>query len=300
VIDKQGRIVTNNHVVAEADQIEVRFSDGTAADATVVGRDPYSDLAVIKVDVAQDKLTPVELGDSSTLLPGQRVIAIGNPFGLAGTMTTGIVSAVGRTMPEASSQNGPVFSNPEIIQTDAAINPGNSGGPLLDSHGRVIGVNTAIQATGFAFGGQASNSGVGFAVPVNTVKRVSQAIIAEGAVHYAYLGLSAREGSLSQVADELNLNVKEGVLVVEVTPGGPADKAGIQAGNADQTVSVNGAELPTGGDVITAFNGKPLKQFSDLLSELSLKKPGDTVTLTIVRDGHTQDVKVQLGERPSN
>jgi 2-alkenal reductase len=193
-----------------------------------------------------------------------------------------------------------VFSNPEIIQTDAAINPGNSGGPLLDSHGRVIGVNTAIQSTNSGMMGQPSNSGVGFAVPVNTVKRVSQALIANGNVSYAYLGLTAGNAPLSEIADELKLNVKEGVLVVDVAPNGPADKAGIRGGNADETIDVHGASIPTGGDIITAFNGAPVKQFSDLLSKLATAKPGETVTLTIIRDGHQQDVKVQLGERPSN
>jgi 2-alkenal reductase len=308
VFDKQGHIVTNNHVVADASTINVIFSDGTSAKAKVVGTDSYSDLAVIQVDVPADKLVPVELGDSSNLQPGQKVIAIGNPYGLAGTMTTGIVSAVGRTLPETGSQpnndnsstSTGSFINPEIIQTDAAINPGNSGGPLLDSRGLVIGVNTAIRSASTGATGQASNSGIGFAVPVNTVKRVAPQLISEGKISYPYLGITSRDGlKLSTIADKLGVNVTDGVLVFEVVPNGPAAKAGLRGGNARDTIDVQGAPVPLGGDIITAYNGQPVKDYTDLISKLtSLSKPGDTVTLTILRDGKQQDIKLTVGERP--
>ena len=303
VIDKQGHIVTNNHVVANADTIEVSFPDGTTASAKVIGRDTYSDLAVIKVDLPADKLTPVELGDSSNLHPGQTVIAIGNPFGLAGTMTKGIISAIGRTLPETSDQSSSTtgsFINPEIIQTDAAINPGNSGGPLLDSHGRVIGVNTAIRSSSTIVGGQASNSGIGFAVPVNTVKRVAPALIADGALRYPYLGITSRDGlKLSSIADQLGVDVKDGVLVIETITGGPAAKAGLRGGSQDRTITVQGAPIQLGGDIIITFNGKTVKDYNDLISQLtSTTKPGDVVTLGIIRDGKQQEIKVTVGERP--
>ncbi len=303
VIDLKGHIVTNNHVVAGADTVEVSFADGTTVPAKVTGRDPYADLAVIQVDMPADKLTPVELGDSNGLLPGQTVIAIGNPFGLAGTMTKGIISAIGRTLPETGDQSTTgtgSFINPEIIQTDAAINPGNSGGPLLDSHGRVIGVNTAIRSTTSVAGGQPSNSGIGFAVPVNTIKRVVPALIADGTIRYPYLGITSRDGlQLSSIAEQLNANVKEGVLVIEVVPNGPADKAGLRGGDPQRTVTIQGAPIQLGGDIITAFNGNPVKDYTDLIAQLTATtKPGETVTLTIIRDGKQQDVKVTVSERP--
>ena len=299
VIDKKGHIITNNHVVADADEIEVSFSDGTTVPAKVVGKDPYSDLAVIKVDLPAEQLVVAELGESDNLHPGQKVIAIGNPFGLAGTMTTGIISAIGRTLPESGNQTGGSFINPEIIQTDAAINPGNSGGPLLNSHGRVIGVNAAIR-TNNATAGSASNSGIGFAIPVNTVKRVSAALIKEGSIRYPYLGITSRDGlSIAAIAEELKVNVKQGVLIFGVLPNGPADKAGLRGGDEKNTTTVQGAPIPLGGDIIIAFNGAPVKDYTDLIGQLTATtKPGDTVTLTIIRDGKQQDVKVIVGERP--
>jgi Trypsin-like serine proteases, typically periplasmic, contain C-terminal PDZ domain len=217
LIDTGGHIVTNNHVVEGADTIWVTFSDGSLREAEVLGTDPFSDLAVLKVDDLPPGAVPLELGDSDTLQVGQRVIAIGNPFGLQGTMTVGVISALGRVLPTVTTATGGSFSNPEIIQTDAAINPGNSGGPLLDSAGRVVGVNTAIRTT------TGGNMGVGFAVPVNTVKRIVPHLISEGTYHYPYLGITAdNRFTLAQLAHELDLPVTHGVLVSAVEPGGPA------------------------------------------------------------------------------
>lgn len=293
VIDKKGHIVTNNHVVAGGTRIDVRFSDGTAARATIVGTDPYADLAVIRVNVPESELVPVELADSSIVRPGQKVIAIGNPFGLAGTMTSGIVSALGRTLPESS------YVNPGIIQTDAAINPGNSGGPLLDLRGRVIGVNTAIR-TASAVAGTASNSGIGFAVPANTVKRVAQQLIESGQVRYPFLGITSQDDlNLGEIADDARLPVKSGVLVIDVTEGGPADRAGLRGGSTTRVLTWRGRQIPLGGDIIVALNGQPVRDFQELIAQLNeTAKPGDAVTLRVVRDGNQTDIRVTLGERP--
>ncbi len=291
VIDKEGHIVTNNHVVAEADGLLVTFSDGTTTSAEVIGRDPDADLALIKVNLPAEQLVPVELADSDLVRVGERVVAIGNPFGLEGTMTLGIVSALGRTLPGESS-----YSNPEIIQTDAAINPGNSGGPLLDTQGRVVGVNTAIRSTNGAAGGQPSNSGVGFVVPSNTVKRVVEALKTTGKVSYPYLGLGGGV-SVARLAGQVDLPVKQGVLVEKVLPGGPSAKAGLRAGTDERLVA--GIPVVIGGDIITEFNGQPVHDYSDLIAKLvKTSKPGDTVTLTIWRDGKQSSVQVTLGERP--
>ena len=297
VIDTAGHIVTNNHVVAEADALYVNFADGSSSPAEVVGRDPYSDLAVIKVNKPANELTPVEMGNSDEVVPGMRVVAIGNPFGLEGTMTTGIVSAVGRTLPEGEGTSS--YSNPEIIQTDAAINPGNSGGPLINSRGQVIGVNTAIRTDNSTANGTASNSGVGFVVPINTVKRVSQAIMETGSVHYPYLGIQASNYfRVSEITDDLNLGVKQGTMVSEVVENGPAAKAGIHG--ATGTKVVRGVQVPVGGDIITAINGSPVKDFNDLIAQLTRSSNvGDTVTLTVWRDGQSLDLPVTLAERPN-
>ncbi len=291
VIDKEGHIVTNNHVVAEADSLLVTFSDGTTTKADVVGTDPDADLALIKVNLPADQLVPIELADSDQVRVGQRVVAIGNPFGLEGTMTLGIVSALGRTLPGESS-----YSNPEIIQTDAAINPGNSGGPLLDTRGRVIGVNTAIRSTNGSASGQPSNSGVGFVVPSNTVKRVVEALKTEGRVRYPYLGLGGGV-AVARLAGELDVPVKQGVLVQRVLQGGPSARAGLRGGTDQQLVA--GVPIFVGGDIITAFNGKPVNDYDQLIATLVRDaKVGDTITLTIWRDGKQMDLKVTLDERP--
>ena len=292
VIDTRGHIVTNDHVVEEADAVQVVFSDGTVADAQVLGRDPYSDLAVIRVDVPSERLVPLELGDSSTLRVGQRVVAIGNPFGLDGTMTVGIVSALGRTLPAQVIQGNGRFSNPEIIQTDAAINPGNSGGPLLDTRGRVVGVNTAIRSV------MGVNSGVGFAVPVNTVKRIVPYLIEEGVYHYPYLGISCQSSlSLAELEGPLELPVTRGVLVSEVITGTAAAQAGLQGG--DYEVEVKGVQVKAGGDIIVAIDGYELRNFDDLIAYLVREtEVGQRVVLTVIRDEEELEIPVILGERP--
>jgi 2-alkenal reductase len=293
VIDTDGYIVTNNHVVVEADIVQVTFSDGGMAEAQVLGRDPYSDIAVIEVSVSSERLVPLELGDSSALQVGERVIAIGNPFGLEGTMTVGVVSAVGRTLAAQVLEGVGNFSNPEIIQTDAAINPGNSGGPLLDIRGRVVGVNTAIRSeTGV-------NSGIGFAVPVDTVKRIVPHLIEDGTYRYPYLGIEAQTFfSLAQLADPLGLPVTRGVLISEVTAGTAAARAGLRGG--DREVTVMGVPVKVGGDIIVAIDGYELRDFDDLIAYLVREtEVGQEAVLTIVRDGEELEVPVTLGERPS-
>ncbi len=296
VIDTDGHIVTNNHVVTDADEVRVTFSDGTVLIADVLGTDIYSDLAVLKVDPPKDKeLITVELGDSDNLLVGQRVVAIGNPFGLSGSMTVGIVSAVGRTLPAGVTNTG-VFSNPLIIQTDAAINPGNSGGPLLNSQGEVIGVNGAIRTeTG-------SNTGVGFAIPVNTVKRIASQIIENGKVEYPYLGISANGGvTLAELAVEYDLPVTYGVLISEVSPGFSADRAGLRGGDPEDEVSFRGSLVRLGGDIIIAIDDYPIRDFDQLIGYLvSYTSVGEEITVTIVRDGETLDIPVTLDARPDD
>ncbi|MBO9371114.1 MAG: trypsin-like peptidase domain-containing protein [Chloroflexi bacterium] len=292
LIDTEGHIVTNHHVVRGADTIWVTFSDGSLREAKVLGTDPFSDLAVLKVEDLPPSAVPLELGDSDTLQVGQRVIAIGNPFGLQGTMTVGVISALGRVLPTVTTATGGSFSNPEIIQTDAAINPGNSGGPLLDSAGRVVGVNTAIRTT------TGGNMGVGFAVPVNTVKRIVPRLISEGTYRYPYLGITAdNRFTLAQLARELDLPVTQGVLVSAVEPGGPADRAGIRGGT--RTVRVLGTTVQVGGDIIIAIDGHPIRDFNELIAYLVREtEVGQVVTVTIVRDGKQMDISVRLGERP--
>jgi len=292
VIDTEGHIITNNHVVEEADIVRVTFSDGSVAgDAQVLGRDPYSDLAVILVDVSPERLVPLELGDSSTLQVGQRVVAIGNPFGLEGTMTVGVVSALGRTLP-AQMVEIAGFRNPEIIQTDAAINPGNSGGPLLDTRGRVIGVNTAIRSmTGL-------NSGIGFAVPVNSVKHIVPHLIEEGIYHYPYLGIeSSHLFTVAELAGPLGLPVTCGVLISKVQPGTAAARAGLRGG--DREVDVMGVTIMAGGDVIVAIDRHELRDFDDLIAYLVREtEVGQEVVLTVVRGEEELEILVTLGERP--
>jgi len=289
VIDKEGHIVTNNHVVEDAAELQVTFHDGTVVRAEIIGRDPDSDLAVIRVDVSASRLYPVELGDSDTLEIGQRAMAVGNPFGLRGTLTTGIISGLGRSLPlgRASAVIGGRFSIPEIIQTDAAINPGNSGGPLLDSEGHVIGVNTAYDATA---------GGIGFAVPVNTVKRVVPRLIKDGHYAYPWLGITGTDLSLD-IVEAMELSVDRGAIVIAVTPDSPADRAGLRGSN--ETVEITGGQITIGGDVIVAIDEQRVDYFEDILVYiLRYTEVGLRVELTIIRDGRERLVEVILGERP--
>ncbi|MBN1955822.1 MAG: trypsin-like peptidase domain-containing protein [Anaerolineae bacterium] len=292
LIDDEGHIVTNNHVIEAADAIYVTFNDGSIRQATVLGRDADSDLAVLHVDDVPADAAPLELGDSGGLSVGQRVVAIGNPFGLQGTMTMGIISGLGRSLPGRVAAGGGVFSNPEIIQTDAPINPGNSGGPLLDYYGRVIGVNTAIRTTG------TGNMGIGFAVPVNTVKLIVPHLIAEGEYRYPYLGIySENRFTIAQLAYELDLPTSHGVLVSSVTPGGPAALAGVRGGT--RTATVLGETVQVGGDIIVAIDGDQVADFYGLIAYLIREtQVGQTVVLTVLRNGEELQIPVELGERP--
>ena len=297
VLDTEGHIVTNAHVVRDAQEILVTFYNGAVAEAELVGYDDYSDLAVISVPVDKANLLPVTLGDSNDLHVGQRVIAIGNPFGLQGSMTEGIISALGRSLPSAQMLDARYqrYSNPSIIQVDASVNPGNSGGPLLDTYGRVIGINTAIRSDTGVF------QGIAFAVPVNTMKRIVPQLIENGEAQYPWLGISSlsNEGgySVAALADELGLPVQYGVLVTGVADNSPAAHAGLQAGT--DFVEVRGMQIARDADIIVAINGETVHDIDELVAYLvENASPGDTVVLTIVRGGQTLDVDVTLGVRP--
>ncbi|MCP4166081.1 MAG: PDZ domain-containing protein [Chloroflexi bacterium] len=286
VIDRDGHIVTNRHVVQGAQSLVVQFYDGILAPAEIIGFDRDTDLAVIKVDPRGLDLRPVSFGNIGELRVGDRVIVIGNPFGNANTLTTGIVSALGRQINLFDT----VFQLPEVIQTDAAINPGNSGGPILNAKGEVIGVAFMLQSETRA------NSGIGFGIPVYFVERVSAAIIEDGEYHHAYLGIRGNGLSPFEI-QALGLDVDSGVLVAEVLQDTPADKAGLRGGTDAR--SVEGAQFLIGGDIIVGIDGQPIKIFNDLLAYLGRHTgPGDTVILTIVRDGETLDISVTLEPRP--
>jgi 2-alkenal reductase len=296
VVDGEGHIVTNEHVVAQADRVEVDFSSGTKAWAELLGSDGNADLAVLQVDVPSEALAPLTLGDSSQVRVGETVVAIGNPFGLAGTMTVGIVSGLGRTLDsDSAAPGGGFFSSGDIIQTDAAINPGNSGGPLLDLQGEVIGVNRAILTETFTVTGSPANSGVGFAIPVNLVRRVVEAIIAEGEYQYPYLGITSLGNLDLQTVEELGLPQETGAYVADVTPGGPADQAGVRGGSRSENVEA----VPPGGDLIIRIDGVPVREFSDLLTYLvNYTEVGQEVVLTILRQGDEIEIPVTIGARP--
>ena len=288
VWDQQGRVVTNFHVIANADRVMVILSDGTEVEAEILGSDPDSDLAVLQVEVPDGGLPAVNLGDSDALKVGQLVTAIGNPFGQEFTITSGIVSALGRTI---RSGNSP-FSIPKVIQTDAAINPGNSGGPLLDREGRVIGINTQIITQSGA------NSGIGFAIPINTAKQVVPSLISEGRFEYAWLGISGQPVD-TEVANLMDLpDGTRGALVVDVTKDGPADDGGVRG--SDKTTTVQGVTFALGGDVITAIDGVKIEGLDDLIAYLNQRtRPGDQVVLEVIRDGKdSQEITVKLGARP--
>ncbi|MBK8984711.1 MAG: trypsin-like peptidase domain-containing protein [Chloroflexi bacterium] len=293
VYSDEGYIITNNHVVEGANKITVVFADGTEADATLIGTDPGSDLAVIQVDVPASKLNPVPVGSSDDLKVGQFVIAIGNPFGLDGSMTSGIISGLGRTLPaDTTTVTGSRFSIPAIIQTDAAINPGNSGGPLLNLAGEVIGVNTAIATESGTF------SGVGYAVPAATVRQVVPQIIETGEIAHPWIGISGREMN-GTLAEAMNMDADQrGVLVVEVVAGGPSDKAGLRA--SSDLVTIDGFEAAIGGDIIVGINGQQVVKFDDLLSYIVQKTAvGDTINLTVLRGGEQVEVSLTLEARPT-
>ncbi len=294
VWDTNGDIVTNNHVVDGASKIEVTFSDGTTVPAKVVGQDPYSDLAVIKVDVSADKLSPVTLADSTQLKVGEVAIAIGNPYGFSGSMTVGTVSGLGRVLPtsQVDQTSGASYSIPDVIQTDASINPGNSGGVLVNDLGQVIGVTSALESA------SGSSSGIGFAIPSEIVKQVVPSLISTGKYDHPYLGISGIDMT-PDIAQAMNLPTDtRGALVEEVTSGGPADKAGLKASNT--TVTINGVQGTVGGDVITSIDGNPIKSMSDLIAYLAIHtQVGQTISLSILRDGKTQTVQMTLGTRPT-
>jgi 2-alkenal reductase len=289
VYDTEGHIVTNHHVVEGATSIEVDFPSGFKTRARVLGTDPDSDLAALQLDSLPEQLAPLPLGDSDQVRVGQRVAAIGNPFGYRGTMTLGIVSGLGRTLESTRRTESGTFSAPDIIQTDAAINRGNSGGPLLNLQGEVIGVNKALESeTG-------ENSGVGFAIASNTIRQVVPYLIRDGKFVYPYLGISSLDVISLHVQEVLGLPQANGVYVTSVTPNGPAALGGVKADSA----SLASEDLRGDGDLIVAVDGRAVTVLGDLLSYLiNHKRPGQEVMLTILRAGQTVEVKVALGERP--
>lgn len=297
VIDNEGHILTNYHVIENALEIELAFPSGYRAEGEVIGTDLDSDIAVIKADIPEEELAPLPLGNSSETKVGETVIAIGNPYGLSGTMTVGIVSARGRlldSMREAPS--GSYFSAADLIQTDAAINPGNSGGPLLNIRGEVIGINRAIRTNGESSEGILSNTGIGFAVPIDIARRVVPYLIRDGNYDYPYLGIVSRENMTLAELEVIDLpRNSRGAYVLSVPEGSPADQAGV-VGGSEPTAFAN---LQAGGDLITAVDGQAIKNFSDLLTYLvTNKSPGDILDLTILRDGQELVISVELGIRP--
>ena len=284
VIDDDGHILTNAHVVEGAEDISVEIGDdGEQREAKLVGADPSSDVALLDVE-EDDELTSLELGDSGAVSVGDPVVAIGNPFGLDRTVTSGIVSAKAR---QITAPNG--FSISDVIQTDAAVNPGNSGGPLLDSAGRVIGINSQIASN------SGSNDGVAFAVPIETARDVVDQLLEDGSVERAYLGITG--GDITpEAVDALDLPVEAGAIVDQVYAGGPAADAGLRGSDGE---SGSGAQaFPTGGDVITELNGEPIEGMEDVISAVNDDKPGDEIVLTVIRDGSEKELTVTLGERP--
>ncbi len=288
VYDTEGHIVTNQHVIDQADKVTVRFSDGTVLPAKIVGSVKDSDLAVVEYDKTKVDVKPLKLADSSTVTVGTRTIVIGNPFSLQGTMTQGIISAIGRRLLQQSQ-----FNIPLILQTDAAINPGNSGGPMLNTKGEVIGVVTAIRSQ------LGQSSGIGFAIPSNIVKLMADQIIAGGKIEISYLGIEGTDLT-TDLATTMNLDAKfKGALVTRITAGGPADKAGLRGGT--KITTIDDAEVNIGGDVIVSIDEQPVRQFDDLLNYLFVKtKPGQTVKITVYREGKNVDLSVTLGARPAS
>ena len=297
VIDNEGHIVTNYHVVELAQEVEVHFQSGLKVFGEVIGEDLDSDLAIIKIDVDPAELHPLPIGDSDQLRVGQTVVAIGNPFGLSGTMTMGIVSARGRTLESIrQTEAGAFFSAGDLIQTDATINPGNSGGPLLNLNGEVIGINRAIQTGAGTPLGPTTNTGIGFAVSSNILSLVAPTLKTGQTYNYPYLGLSSLPALTLTQAEFLGLPTANGAYIVEIVPGGPSDQAGLQAGT--QSTPVPG--LFAGGDLIIAVDDVQVLEFSELLSYMLLnKQPGDTMDVTVLRNGEEMVFTVTLGERPT-
>jgi len=284
IYDLEGHVITNYHVIEDATTIQITFLDGNITTASRVGEDPYSDLAVIKVDPKVTILHPVVLGNSSALTVGEPVAAIGNPFGLSDTITSGIVSALGR---ELEAPGGYLII--DIIQVDAAINPGNSGGPLVNLKGQVVGVNTAI------ISGSGTFAGVGFAIPSDTVKRELPDLITSGTYIHPWIGISGIDVNLA-IAQYIGLEKPQGFLIIDVVPGSPADQAGLQGGI--ESVIIGGQEILIGGDIIVGINDLPVRELNDLIVYVERnKRPGDPVTLSIIRNGLQQLISLTLGER---
>ena len=299
VYDKNGHIITSNHVTSGGKDLHITFSDGTIYTGKVIGSDPHSDLAIILIDdVPKEKLFPLKLGNSSNLIVGETVAAVGNPFGLSGSLTEGIISGLGRLLPSTpenifgSDNRVATFSIPDIIQTDAAINPGNSGGPLLNLNGEVIGINSAI------FSNTGVYAGVGFAIPSNTLKKVIPELMKNGSYPHPWLGITGVDVT-PDIAKQMNLTEARGFLVIDVNSNGPADKAGIRGG--DKIDTIDGREVELGGDIILAIDGNPVRKIDDILSYLEREKSvGDNITLTIIRDGIVQDKSTVLQARPDS
>ena len=288
VFDTFGHIITNSHVVADAKKIVVTFLDGRSYNAQLVGSDPFTDIAVVKVNAEQTQFHPISLGDSSQLKVGEQIAAIGNPFGLSGSMTSGIVSQLGRLLPAQDSG----FSIPDVIQTDAAINPGNSGGPLLNMKGQVVGINTAIQSATGEF------TGVGFAIPSRTLMKIVPTLIQDGEYNHPWLGISGRDID-PDLANILNLTDAKGFLVIIVVEDSPASKAGLHG--SIETKEIDGVNYPIGGDIILSVDGKEVRHIDDILIHLQREKSvGDEMILEILRDGRTTNFVLLLEERPNS
>ena len=286
VYDNLGHIITNAHVVEGVSKATVTFLDGTQYDAEIIGKDKFTDIAVMKVNEKPRLLHPLQIGDSSKLHVGEQVAAIGNPFGLSGSMTSGIVSQLGRLLPTQDSG----FSIPDVIQTDAAINPGNSGGPLLNMKGEVIGINTAIQSM------SGGNTGIGFAVPSNTALKIVPSLIEDGEYNHPWIGISGRDID-PDLARVLELKDAKGFLVITVVDGSPADKAGLKG--MSQTQIIDGKEYPADGDIIISVDDKEVRKISDILIHLQREKSvGDEMSLGILRDGEFMHISLELVERP--
>lgn len=285
VIDAKGYILTNNHVVQKAVKVTVTFADGSQKAGEVVGTDPENDLAVIKIDPAGLSLTPIPYGDSDALKVGQRVLAIGNPYGLERTLTEGIVSGLGRPL---KNQQGLLMK--EMIQTDASINPGNSGGPLLNMRGELIGINTMIYSP------SGGSVGIGFAVPVNTARRVVPDLISRGKVLRGWIEIIPVQ-LFPALVDYAGLKVREGILVSRVVPGGNAEKGGLRGGSRSSAVRYGRSVIYLGGDIITAIDGEPVRTLADYYSALENTRPGRDVTLSLVRDGKRIELDITLSER---